>query len=209
MPSYAKSVNVYKNDLPDDMSFTDSIAVDTETLGLVQHRDRLCTIQISDLQGNAHIVHFSDVEACLNAKNLKRVLSDQNLLKIFHFARFDISVIALYLNVWALPCYCTKIASKVARTYTSDHGLKHLVKEFCSIELDKTCSSSFWGGDTLSEQQIQYAVNDVVFLHAIKEKLDKILHLEERFSIVENCCLFLQTRAKLDIQGWTGDIFSH
>ena len=203
------SLNIYKDDIPNDLEFQGSIAIDTETLGLIPHRDRLCTMQISDDQQNVHIIQFSSADACMRAKNIQRVLSDESILKIFHYARFDITMLALYMETWALPCYCTKIASKLARTYTSDHGLKHLVKEFMDVTLEKEIASTFWGSETLSDAQIQYAVNDVIFLHEIKNRLDDILKREERYTLAQNCFLFLQTRAKLDMSGWNMDIFSH
>ncbi|QXK91663.1 ribonuclease D [Neoehrlichia mikurensis] len=201
------AVFVHNNDLPENLNFGDVIAVDTEAMGLVHRRDRLCLVQLSTGNGDAHLVKF--VDGCFDAPNLKRILSDSNILKIFHFARFDIAIIYYYLKIWAVPCYCTKIASKLTRTYTDHHGLKDLCYDFLGIKLSKVQQSSDWGHEVLTSDQLSYAASDVLYLHAIKNKLDIMLRRECKQEIADACFAFLPTRAELDLLGWGDDIFSH
>lgn len=199
---------VYENDLPADLTLGDILAIDTETMGLNRFRDRLCVIQISDGDGNAHLVKFLDKN--YNAPNLKKLLSDRNKIKIFHFARFDIGTIYYYLNVMIENVYCTKIASKLVRTYTDSHGLKDLCRELLSVSISKEQQSSDWGGLELTESQQNYAASDVLYLHQLKAKLDKMLIRENRLDLAYECFRFLTTRTKLDMLGWeTTDIFAH
>ena len=198
---------LYKNDLPNNLNFRNIIAIDTETTGLDLKRDRLCIIQISAGDGNAHLVQFNKNN--YDAPNLKKILSNNNILKIFHFARFDLSVLKKYLNIKIENIYCTKIASKLVRTYSDAHGLKALCKELLNIDLSKEQQSSDWASDKISENQIKYAASDVLYLHQLKEKLDEMLKREEREKIANECFNFLQTRSELDLSFFGGDIFSH
>lgn len=203
------TIYTYKGDLPDTFEAGSSIAVDTETLGLNPHRDRLCVVQISTGNGDAHLVQLgeNDYET---AKNLKRVLADDKVEKIFHFARFDVAVIKHYLNVDVTPVYCTKIASKLVRTYTDRHGLKDLARELLGIDLDKKQQSSDWAADELSPEQKSYAASDVLYLHAMKDKLNDMLNREGRTDLAKACFAFLPVRAQLDLTGWPDhDIFAH
>jgi ribonuclease D len=201
-------IELHKNDLPADLAFSGSIAVDTETLGLRPHRDRLCVVQLSAGDGSAHLVQFDGREWA--APRLKALLSDPSVLKIFHFARFDLAVLAQYLKVVPEPVYCTKIASKLARTYTDRHGLKDLCTELLGIDLSKQQQSSDWGADKLTDQQKHYAASDVVHLHALKAKLDAMLQREGRTAMAEACFRFLPARAGLDLAGFEDtDIFAH
>jgi ribonuclease D len=201
-------IELHKNDLPADLAFSGSIAVDTETLGLKPHRDRLCVVQLSAGDGSAHLVQFDGREWA--APRLKALLSDPSVLKIFHFARFDLAVLAQYLKVVPEPVYCTKIASKLARTYTDRHGLKDLCTELLGIDLSKQQQSSDWGADKLTDQQKHYAASDVVHLHALKAKLDAMLQREGRTAMAEACFRFLPARAGLDLAGFEDtDIFAH
>jgi ribonuclease D len=201
-------IKLHKNDLPADLAFSGSIAVDTETLGLKPHRDRLCVVQLSAGDGSAHLVQFDGREWA--APRLKALLSDPSVLKIFHFARFDLAVLAQYLKVVPEPVYCTKIASKLARTYTDRHGLKDLCTELLGIDLSKQQQSSDWGADKLTDQQKHYAASDVVHLHALKAKLDAMLQREGRTAMAEACFRFLPARAGLDLAGFEDtDIFAH
>ena len=200
-------VFIHNCDLPDGLKFEDAIAVDTETMGLICRRDRLCLVQLSGGDGDVHLVKFS---GSYNAPNLVSVLSDSNITKIFHFARFDIAVIRYYLGIWATPCYCTKIASKLVRTYTDHHGLKELCYELLSVKLNKVQQSSDWGRESLTSDQVNYAASDVVYLHALRSKLDVMLQRENKQELAESCFKFLPTRAQLDLLGWDDvDIFSH
>lgn len=202
------TVRLHKGDLPEDASFGDSVAIDTETLGLVPHRDRLCLVQLSRGDGTADIVQIAAGQT--RAPNLERLLADPKVTKIFHFARFDIAVLYHAFGVMTFPLYCTKIASKLVRTYTDRHGLKDLVRELLSIEISKQQQSSDWGGASLSEAQIAYAASDVLHLHALRERLDIMLARENRRDIAEACFSFLPTRARLDLLGWAeADIFAH
>ncbi len=198
----------YKNDLPDNIDFGNSIAIDTETMGLNVIRDRLCLIQISKGDGNSHIVQFEQNN--YNSPNLKKLLSNDAMEKIFHFARFDMATIKHYLDVDITNIYCTKIASKLTRTYTDSHGLKSICEELLNIEISKKQQSSDWGNFEISEKQIDYAASDVLYLHALKEKLNKMLIREKRLDIFHNCLNFLPTRIKLDLEGFANlDIFAH
>lgn len=198
----------HEGDLPDGLSFGDSVAVDSETMGLNPHRDRLCVVQLSDGNGDAHLVRFKQGEYA--APNLKALMTDPGVLKIFHFARFDVAVMKQYLGVDTAPLYCTKIASKLVRTYTDRHGLKDLCAELAGIQLDKQQQSSDWGADDISEAQQKYAASDVLYLHRLKAKLDMMLEREGRTHIAEAAFRFLPTRGDMDLLGFDGmDIFSH
>ena len=202
------SIVLHKNDLPAGLSFGESVAVDTETLGLNVNRDRLCLVQLSAGDGTAHLVQFDGRD--YSAPNLKALLTDAAVLKIFHFARFDIAVLEKNLGVVTTPIYCTKIVSKLVRTYTDRHGLKDLVGELTGIELSKQQQSSDWAARELSQQQLAYAASDVLHLHAVKAKLDEMLARDGRRAFAEAAFGFLPTRAKLDIAGFgEDDIFSH
>ncbi len=202
------TVHLYKNDLPADLTFSGSIAVDTETLGLKPTRDRLCLVQISGGDGIAHIVQFDGTN--YDAPNLKALLSNREIVKIFHYARFDVAVIAHYLNVHAAPLWCTKIASKLARTYTDRHGLKDLCRELLGVDLSKQQQSSDWAATELSDAQLNYAASDVLYLHDLKDRLDMILTREGRRPMAEACFDFILVRAAMDMTGFEDmDIFSH
>jgi ribonuclease D len=202
------SIVLHKNDLPAGLSFGSSVAVDTETLGLNVNRDRLCLVQLSSGDETAHLVQFDGKD--YSAPNLKALLTDAAILKIFHFARFDIAVLEKYLGVVTTPIYCTKIVSKLVRTYTDRHGLKDLVAELAGVELSKQQQSSDWGARELSQQQLAYAASDVLHLHAVKAKLDAMLARDGRQAYAEAAFGFLPTRAKLDLAGFgEDDIFSH
>jgi len=201
------SVHLHRGDLPAGLDFGSSVAVDTETLGLNVNRDRLCLIQLSAGDGSAHLVQFDGV---YDAPRLKALLTDPNVLKIFHFARFDIAVLEKYLGVETAPLYCTKIVSKLVRTYTDRHGLKDLAAELLGVEISKQQQSSDWGAKELTQQQLAYAASDVLHLHALKEKLDAMLERDNRRQFAEAAFRFLPVRAKLDIAGFgEDDIFSH
>lgn len=203
------TIKLYKNDIPADLDLGDVVAVDTEAMGLNNHRDRLCVVQLSSGDGKAHLVQF-ERDNDYAAPNLKKLLSDPNVLKIFHFARFDVAIIQKYMGIDCAPVYCTKIASKLVRTFTDRHGLKELCKEFLSIDLSKQQQSSDWGAETLSSDQKKYAASDVLYLHELKEKLDKMLEREGRMNLAQSCFNFLPTRARLDLNGWSDpDIFQH
>jgi ribonuclease D len=204
------AIHFHEEDLPADVDFGDRpIAVDTEAMGLVPGRDRLCLVQLADGMGDEHLVRFrrgSDY----SAPNLKSLLSDPDRLKIYHFARFDVGIMQAYLGIMAAPLYCTRTASRLIRTYTDRHGLKDLVKELLNIDLSKQQQTSDWGADELSDAQREYAANDVRYLHALKEKLDERLNREDRMPLAQACFDFLPTRALLDIAGWPDqDIFAH
>jgi ribonuclease D len=198
---------LYQNDLPDNLNLGNSIAIDTETTGLKIVRDRLCLIQISSGDGDAHLVRF-DI-GNYGAPNLKKLLSNPKILKIFHFARFDVAVLKQYLGIEMENIYCTKIASKLVRTYTDAHGLKSLCKELAKVDLSKEQQSSDWGIAEISEDQIKYAASDVLYLHQLKEKLDEMLVREGRMEIANQCFKFLKTRTDLDLAGFENDIFAH
>jgi len=206
------TVRLHRGDLPELSRYTDSVAIDTETMGLDPHRDRLCLVQMSNGDGSADVVqipkgHGSDAA---DAPNLKRLLADPNVPKIFHYARFDLAALYNAFGVMPQRVYCTKIASRLSRTYTDRHGLKDLVREVLNIDLSKQQQSSDWGGENLSEAQLAYAASDVLHLHALRERLDAMLAREGRLELAQACFEFLPTRAKLDLQGWDAeDIFAH
>jgi ribonuclease D len=198
----------HKNDLPVNVNFTKSVAIDTETMGLNIIRDRLCLLQISGGDGNAHIIQFEQNK--YDAPNLKKILSDESIQKIFHFARFDLASLKHYLNVEIKNIYCTKIASRLIRTYTDSHGLKSICEELLGVEISKKQQSSDWGSAEISEKQLEYAASDVLHLHALKDKLNKMLIRENRFEIFQSCVNFLPTRVELDLQNFAHiDIFTH
>ncbi|MGC6511789.1 MAG: ribonuclease D [Parvibaculales bacterium] len=202
------SITLHKGDLPDNVSFTGSVAVDTETLGLKPSRDKLCLVQLSAGDGTAHIVQLD--RETYDAPNLKKLLGDRSVVKIFHYARFDVAVIAHYLRVHCAPLWCTKIASKLARTYTDRHGLKDLCRELAGIDLSKQQQSSDWGAVELSEAQLKYAASDVLHLHTLKDRLEAMLVRESRKDMAEACFDFVLVRAAMDLAGWDDlDIFSH
>ena len=201
--------HLHRGDLPPGLTFGDSVAIDTETMGLDPHRDRLCLVQLSRGDGDCHLVQFPPGEA-VSATNLAALLTDGAVLKIFHFARFDLAVLEHGLGVRCGPVYCTKIASRLARTFTDRHGLKDLCRDLLGIEISKQQQSSDWGADRLSRNQLDYAANDVLHLHPLKEKLDAMLAREGRAELAEACFAFLPDRARLDLEGWPEvDIFSH
>lgn len=201
-------IELHRGDLPADLTFTGSVAIDTEAMGLNPHRDRLCLVQLSAGDNSAHLVQFTGGD--YSAPRLKALLNDPAVLKIFHFARFDIAILKAYLGVVTAPLYCTKIASKLARTYTDRHGLKDLASELAGVELSKQQQCSDWGAAELTQQQLQYAASDVLHLHAIKARLDAMLERENRLALAQRCFEFLPTRAELDLIGFEGmDIFEH
>lgn len=204
----ASKIILHKGDLPASLTFPNGVAIDSETLGLKPHRDRLCVLQLSAGDGTAHLVQFDGHS--YDAPNLKRLLSDPGIVKIFHFARFDVAVLSKYLGVVTTPIYCTKIASKLVRTYTDRHGLKDLVAELLGIELSKHQQSSDWAAASLSDAQKAYAASDVLHLHALRSRLDAMLAREGRTGLAARCFEFLSTRAALDLAGFEDvDIFSH
>lgn len=198
----------HKYDLPTEVKFKDSVAVDSETLGLRPERDPLCLVQLSSGDGSAHLIQLNRDN--YDAPNLKKVLTDKECLKIFHFARFDVAVFKKYLNIDCETIYCTKIVSKLVRTYTDKHGLKDLCKEILNKDLSKQQQSSNWGAEELTDDQKRYAASDVIYLHAIKSKLDLQLEKMNRLNIANECFSFIKTRVELDLKGWPDiDIFSH
>ncbi|GEP04196.1 3'-5' exonuclease [Methylobacterium oxalidis] len=202
------TIRVHRGDLPADYEAGPAIAIDTETLGLNPHRDRLCVVQISRGDGSADVVQIQPEGPAPEV--LKRVLADPAVLKIFHFARFDLAVLFQYLGVMPAPVYCTKIASKLARTYTDRHGLKDVVRELVGVDLSKQQQSSDWGAEALSQAQVEYAASDVLHLHAARARLDAMLAREGRAELAQDCFAFLPTRARLDLAGWPEiDIFAH
>jgi len=203
------AVHLHEEDLPEDVLAPGPVAVDTETMGLITPRDRLCVVQISDGQGDEHLVRFAPGSA-YDAPNLKAVLADPARLKLYHFARFDLAAIEHYLGVIAAPVFCTKIASKLVRTYTDRHGLKDLVRELLGKEVSKQQQSSDWGAPELTEPQKDYAASDVRYLHAMHAILVERLAREKRTELAQACFDFLPARARLDLAGWPDhDIFSH
>jgi ribonuclease D len=202
------TVRLHRGDLPDLSRYTGSVAIDTETMGLNPHRDRLCVVQLSNGDGSADVVQIPKDHS--DAPSLKGLLGNPSVTKIFHFARFDIAVLYHTFGVMPQPVYCTKIASRLTRTYTDRHGLKDLVRELLNIDLSKQQQSSDWGSQQLSEAQLAYAASDVLHLHALRERLDTMLAREGRTELAQACFDFLPTRAKLDLQGWElEDIFAH
>ncbi len=202
------SIELHQGDLPDGIDFGDAVAVDTETMGLDPHRDRLCLVQLSAGDGNCHLVQVPAEGR--NAPNLIQLLSNPNVLKLFHYARFDIAALQNGLGVACAPVYCTKIASRLVRTYTDRHGLKDLCRELLDVDLSKQQQSSDWGAPQLSDAQKSYAASDVLHLHALKERLDEMLRREGRTHLAEAAFGFLPVRAELDLSGWSDDdIFAH
>jgi ribonuclease D len=202
------TIRLHRGDLPDIGAYKGAVAVDTETLGLDVNRDRLCVVQLSPGDGSADVVQIAAGQT--HAPNIERLLADPGKLKIFHFARFDLGMLAHAFGVMAGPVYCTKIASRLARTYTDKHGLKDLVREVLGIDLSKQQQSSDWGADSLSDAQVAYAATDVLHLHALREKLDAMLAREGRAELAAACFRFLPDRARLDLAGWAAeDVFSH
>jgi ribonuclease D len=203
------AVHFHEEDLPAGVLGDGALAVDTETMGLHSHRDRLCLVQISNGNGDEHLVRFGP-DSAYDAPNLKAVLADPNRVKLYHFARFDLAAIELYLKVTAAPVYCTKTASRLVRTYTDRHGLKDLVRELLGQDISKQQQSSDWGGPVLSDAQKEYAASDVRYLHALKAELDRRLEREGRMDLAQACFDFLPHRARLDLAGWPEvDIFAH
>jgi len=203
------TIRLHRGDLPDLSHYrVSAVAVDTEAMGLDPHRDRLCVVQLSPGDGSADVVQLPAGQT--RAPNLTKLLADAAILKIFHFARFDLAVLQNALGVMPAPVYCTKIASRLARTYSDKHGLKDLVRELLGIDLSKQQQLSDWGAEALSDAQVAYAASDVLHLHALKEKLDAMLAREGRQELAASCFRFLPDRARLDLAGWAGeDIFAH
>ena len=201
-------IELHDGDLPDGLSWGDSVAIDTETMGLNPHRDRLCLVQLSAGDGTAHIVQFRNGD--FRAPNLCRLLTDPAVTKIFHFARFDLGVIKTYLGVMVEPVYCTKVAARLVRTFTDRHGLKDLCKELLGVDLSKQQQTSDWGAADLTPEQLKYAASDVLHLHALRARLDLLLVREHRREMAEACFRFLPTRALLDLGGWIEpDVLDH
>jgi ribonuclease D len=202
------TIRLHRGDLPDLAAYQGAVAIDTETMGLDPARDRLCVVQLSPGNGDADVVQIVPGQA--HAPNIERLLADPAKLKIFHYARFDLGMLAKAFGVMAQPVYCTKIASRLTRTYTDKHGLKDLARELIGVDMSKQQQSSDWGADALSDAQVSYAAADVLHLHALKERLDAMLAREGRSELAAACFAFLPQRARLDLAGWAAeDIFSH
>jgi len=202
------NIFVHKGDLPADVQFGNAVAIDSETMGLDPLRDRLCLLQLSAGDGTCHLVQF--VDGNFDAPNLRDLLTNDKVLKLFHYARFDMAVLYHYLGISVAPVYCTKIASKLVRTYTDRHGLKDLCRELLGIELSKQQQSSDWGAAELSEDQLNYAASDVLYLHQLQERLDNMIDRENRRELLNASIAYLPTRVQLDLQGWGNeDIFHH
>ncbi|WP_413873827.1 ribonuclease D [Albidovulum sp.] len=203
------TIHLHKNDLPDGLDLGACIAIDTETMGLDPRRDRLCVVQLSAGDGDAHLVQIAPGQAA--APNLVRMLADPGVLKLFHFGRFDIAAMKKAFGVIAAPVYCTKIASKMVRTFTDRHGLKYLLQDLVGVDVSKQQQTSDWGAATLTEAQLDYAASDVLYLHRLKAELDARLAREGRTALAQACFDFLPVRAELDLLGWddTADIFTH
>lgn len=202
------SITLHKGDIPAGLKFGKSVAVDTEAMGLHNHRDRLCLVQLSAGDGDAHLVQIAPGQD--KAPNLTKMLADPKIEKIFHFARFDVAIIKQYLGVTCTPLYCTRTASYLARTFTDRHGLRDLCRELLEVEISKQQQSSDWGADKLTAEQMNYAANDVLYLHRLKEKLDGILKREDRYDLARATMNFIPVRADLDLAGWVNiDIFAH
>ncbi|MCF3592392.1 ribonuclease D [Rhodobacteraceae bacterium LMO-12] len=200
--------HLYKRDLPDGLDLGSIVAIDCETMGLIPHRDRLCLVQMSGGDGNSHLVQVEQDQT--EAPNLCAMLADPNVLKLFHFGRFDIAVLLHRFGVLTAPVYCTKIASKLGRTYTDRHGLKFLLQEMLGVDISKQQQSSDWGAGELTTAQIEYAASDVLYLHALHDKLETRLAREGRSELAQACFRFLPARAQLDLAGWPeSDIFAH
>lgn len=205
-------IYLYENDLPDtlpdNLTLDGDLAIDTETMGLNPHRDRLCLVQISNGDGNAHLVQLKD--GTFDCPNMKKLLSNQSTTKLFHYARFDIAIIRHYLNIECGPIFCTKIASKLSRTNTDKHGLRNLLKDLLDVDLDKQQQCTDWGVDKITEAQQKYAANDVLYLHRARDILTERLNRDNRLPLAEECFKFLPARATLDLAGWgEDDIFAH
>lgn len=201
-------ITLHKRDLPDTLDLGPVVAIDTETLGLNPHRDKLCLVQLSSGDGNAHLVQMD--RANYAASNLCRILGDEAVLKLFHFARFDVAVLFHHLKVLPSNVYCTKIASRLTRTYTDRHGLKDLCRELLGVDMSKQQQSSDWGADELTNAQMEYAASDVLYLHDLRSRLDRMLEREGRTGLAQACFSFLPARAALDLGGWANeDIFAH
>lgn len=199
---------LYKGDLPDDLDMGPVVAIDCETMGLNPHRDRLCLIQMSGGDGNVHLVQVEKGQT--EAPNLCRMLTDPKVLKLFHFGRFDIAAMYHAFGALAAPVYCTKIASKMTRTFTDRHGLKYLLQDLVGVDISKQQQQSDWGAESLSDAQLDYAASDVLYLHRLKEALDEMLAREGRTELAQSCFDFLPARARLDLEGWPEiDIFAH
>ena len=202
------TIRLHRGDLPDLSAYKGAVAIDTETMGLDPARDRLCVVQLSPGDGSADVVQIAAGQT--HAPNIERLLADPGRLKIFHYARFDLGMLAKAFGVMAQPVYCTKIASRLTRTYTDRHGLKDLARELIGVDLSKQQQSSDWGADSLSDAQVTYAASDVLYLHALRDKLDAMLAREGRTDLAAACFSFLPQRARLDLSGWAAeDIFSH
>jgi ribonuclease D len=202
------TIKLHHGDLPADVTFGSIVAIDTETMGLNPHRDRLCLVQLSSGDGNAHLVKMA--RGPYHAPRLAALLADPKVLKLFHFGRFDIAVLEHALGVKCEPVYCTKIAAKLTRTFTDRYGLKNLCQEILGVDLSKQQQTSDWGAETLTEEQMTYAASDVLYLHALKSKLDALLEREGRMELAQAAFRFLPTRARLDLAGWPEiDIFAH
>jgi ribonuclease D len=200
--------HLHQNDLPDGIDLGPVVAIDCETMGLNPHRDRLCAVQLSDGRGDAHVVQIAPGQT--RAPNIERLLADRQILKLFHFGRFDIAAMLNAFGVEAAPVYCTKIASKLVRTYTDRHGLKYLLDELLGVDISKMQQQSDWGAETLSQAQVDYAASDVLYLHRLRTELDARLAREGRTEIAQACFDFLPARARLDLAGWPEmDIFAH
>jgi len=203
-----KNIKLHKNDIPDNLEFKGDLAIDTEAMGLNFHRDRLCTVQFCDETRQVHIVQFMPNQ--YDAPNLVNLLRDESRVKLFHFARFDLAIIEYYLGVRMQNIFCSKVASKLARTYTEMHGLKDLAREVIGTSISKAQQSSNWGAEDLSKEQLEYAAKDVIYLHQIREEMLKMLKQENRLEIFKEICDFLPIRARLDLMGWNDkDIFAH
>ena len=203
------AIHLYQNDLPDGLDLGPVVAIDTETMGLDPRRDRLCLVQMSSGDGDAHLVQIAPGQT--SAPNLERMLTDPAVLKLFHFGRFDIAALENAFGLVTAPVWCTKIASKMIRTYTDRHGLKYLLQALAGVDISKQQQTSDWGAETLSEAQLEYAASDVLYLHRLKAELEKLLAREGRTALAQACFDFLPTRAQLDLLGWgdENDIFHH
>lgn len=202
------TIRLHRGDLPDLSAYKDAVAIDTETMGLDPNRDRLCVVQLSPGDGSADVVQIGPGQA--RAPNIERLLADRSVVKIFHYARFDVGVLQKTFGVMASPIYCTKIASRLARTYTDKHGLKDLTREVLGVDLSKQQQSSDWGAEELTDAQVAYAASDVLHLHALRQRLDAMLAREGRTGLAGACFGFLPDRVRLDLAGWAeADIFSH
>ncbi len=203
------AIHLHLNDLPADVSFGDIVAIDTETMGLDPRRDRLCVVQLSDGMGDAHLVQIAKGQK--SAPNLERLLTDPAVLKLFHFGRFDVAALKNAFGVTTAPVWCTKIASRLIRTYTDRHGLKYLLAEYVGVDVSKAQQTSDWGSETLTDAQRDYAASDVLYLHKLKTALEAILVREDRLALAQSCFDFLPTRAALDLMGYDepNDLFHH